>query len=146
MKLCDQCGNEVAASADRCPYCGYSQLKSGAKSSKKLCTFLIKRDLPTCADATRLLESKVVECRKNGVKVLKLIHGYGSSGAGGELRWCLREFLEVLMLRGWVRSYITGEDFGRQTPAGRTLLGSYPWLAKDEDCGRRNKGVTLVVL
>jgi hypothetical protein len=42
--------------------------------------------MPTVAEALQQLERELSHARQTGGGVLKLIHGYGSSGAGGEIR------------------------------------------------------------
>ncbi|MCD6181381.1 MAG: hypothetical protein J7K89_03255 [Candidatus Cloacimonetes bacterium] len=146
MTLCEVCGNEVAASASLCPFCGNPLSKKSTTVSRKFATFFIKKEMPTCDAACHLLEEQIRLCGKRGIKVLKVIHGYGSSGVGGELRWCLREYMDVLIRRGWMQYYVAGEELNRQTPAGRTLIGSFPRYTKDKDWGRKNKGITVIVV
>jgi len=49
--------------------------------------------MPTVAEALQLLERELVRSRQAGGKVVKLIHGYGSTGAGGEIRIAVQKRL-----------------------------------------------------
>ncbi|NNG16126.1 MAG: hypothetical protein HKM89_06555 [Gemmatimonadales bacterium] len=97
---------------------------------------------PTVAQAIGKLERRIATARRQGVKVIKLIHGYGSSGKGGSLRDAVRHALPELQRQGLVRSHVAGEHFTRSSP----IVREFPRLRDDADLGRGNRGVTLVVL
>ena len=48
---------------------------------------------PSSREAVLRLDTELAVARKKGVRVLKIIHGYGSSGKGGKLRASLRTAL-----------------------------------------------------
>ncbi len=54
-------------------------------------TFNAEAALPTLDEARRLVMEEIKRARREGVKVLKVIHGYGSSGKGGALCVGLRK-------------------------------------------------------
>jgi DNA-nicking Smr family endonuclease len=102
--------------------------------------------MPTAREACRRLRLAVSAERKRGVKVLKIIHGYGSSGKGGRIREEVRKLLERMVGQGEVTGFLPGEDFRRQSGEARNLVRRFPELKEDSDFGRGNQGVTLVVL
>jgi hypothetical protein len=106
----------------------------------------IKEGMPTVEQARRRLGTEIDVARSHGVRVLKLIHGYGSSGRGGRLRGALRSSLEELATQGLVRRAVTGEQWSIFDETSRALLGSYPELRKDADLERGNAGITLIEL
>jgi len=75
------------------------------------------------------------------VRILKVIHGYGSSGVGGATRDTVRNWAYVN--RGKFRAVIHGEDYALLDPATdamRREAGGYP----DTDLSARNPGVTVI--
>jgi hypothetical protein len=77
---------------------------------------------------------------------MKIIHGYGSTGAGGELRVALQSSLQQMASRGEIRACIYGENWRKSDDGSWTLLKQFPQLKDDRDFGRQNRGITVVVL
>ena len=71
----------------------------------------IKRDWPTVEVAQERLRDEIAKAKRKGVKLLKLIHGYGSTGKGGVLREELRDQLAALQKSGTVKQVVYGESF-----------------------------------
>ena len=145
--ICPVCGNEIKEITTRCPYCG-AKISIIAKSNNpsKIVVYNLEKNMPTCAQAEKMLYHKIFELRKSKTKVLKIIHGYGSSGIGGELRYCMREYLDTLIKRGFIKFYVAGENFRSSFPNGKKLISTFKWITKDSDYNRKNKGITLIVL
>lgn len=78
--------------------------------------------------------------------MLKLIHGYGSTGAGGDIRIAVQARLREMAERGLIRNCIFGEDWSKSCAEVWELLQAQPDLKKDADLGRRNRGITVVLL
>jgi len=102
--------------------------------------------LPTIPQARARLTGELCLARQQGVRVLKIIHGYGSSGVGGDLRIALQSLLRQMEDRGEVRSCIYGENWRRSYERAWTLVKRFPQLKDDRDFGTGNKGITIVVL
>ena len=51
---------------------------------------------PTREQALLRLAEGLANAQKGGVRVLKVIHGYGSTGQGGVLRFAVRSFLRQM--------------------------------------------------
>ena len=145
--ICPTCGNEVPIGKTLCPYC-HTPLHTASINTnlKKLITFNIEENMPICMEAERLLYKKIMDIRKSRVRVLKIIHGYGSSGKGGELRYCLREYLTDLKRKGIIKFWIKGEEFSNSFPSGKKLISTFRWIKSDSDYNRKNKGISLIVL
>ena len=92
------------------------------------------------------LDRVLVEARYDGTTILKLIHGYGSSGIGGKLRVAVRASLSRYKKAAMIRDFITGEDFRISNEATWALVKLMPEMKQDRDLGRENKGITLVLL
>ena len=106
----------------------------------------IKRDWPTVEVATERLRNEVVRAKQTGVKIIKIIHGYGSTGKGGILREELRDQLAAMQKSGSVKQVLYGESFNMFERAAADLTGKYPELLKDRDYNRRNQGITIVAI
>jgi hypothetical protein len=112
----------------------------------RVCEVQIKSGMPTAAEARRRLDSEIAGAKQRGVRVLKLIHGYGSTGVGGKLRGALRRALAVSPVDGKVKRVVSGERFSIFDETTRALLEDYPELRLDRDLERGNAGVTFVEL
>lgn len=150
MDTCQVCGNDIAPGATTCCFCGnrQSRIVSGAASRKPFCQQVvnIERGMPVVEDALRHLAAAVAEARSQQVKVLLVIHGYGSSGRGGKIRKECRTSLDYMCSRGELNSYLPGEDFNRRNGRTKALLQRYPQMAGDRNLDKGNQGITLVIL
>lgn len=79
--------------------------------------------------------------RDRRLHVLKVIHGYGSSGGPGSIRDTARNW--AWEHRRHFRAVITGEDYSlhdARTQELRKALGDYP----DPDLGGDNPGILII--
>ena len=149
MTLCDTCGNEYGDREARCPYCGAPRVFSGEgrKRRPRRSTVLhLKEGLPTVDEARARLENQIQSARSSGLRVIKVIHGYGSGGTGGAIRPSIRGLLNRLRTQGQIRHFVPGEDFSTQHALTQRLLNDFPELLTDSDLNRTNEGITIVVL
>jgi hypothetical protein len=102
--------------------------------------------MPVVREALERLERELASARPEGGSLLKLIHGYGSSGVGGEIRIAVQKRLREAVEGGLVRDCIFGENWSTSDQATWRLLQQRPELKNDPDLGRRNLGITVVVL
>lgn len=114
--------------------------------AKRVMEVNIKDGMPSLVEARQRLVARIAEAQRNGTAVLKIIHGYGSSGVGGKLRIALRKTLERLRSEGRLRCVIPGENWDIFDPATQGLLGDYEELSGDPDLGQHNAGITIVEL
>ena len=77
---------------------------------------------------------------------LKFIHGYGSTGAGGDIRIAVQKRLVEMAQSGEIRACIFGENWSKSDEQTWKLLQSHAELKQDEHLGARNRGITIVVL
>ena len=79
-----------------------------------------------------------------GVKILKVITGYGSHGKGGEIKRELDKLLHKLKRENKITDYFKGETISREN---LTFLNKIcPELILDTEITGYNSGVTLVVV
>ncbi len=102
--------------------------------------------MPTVAEALHHLDRELAHAQAGGSKVIKLIHGYGSTGAGGEIRIAAQKRLTEMVSRGAIRTCIFGENFSKSDEQTWALITAHAQLKEDRDLGRRNLGITIVVL
>ncbi len=77
---------------------------------------------------------------------MKLIHGYGSSGVGGDIRIAVQKTLAQKHSAQEIRAFIPGEDWRISNEDAWELLKRHPELKQDSDLGKTNRGITIVVL
>jgi len=109
-------------------------------------TVLIKEGMPSIEQARTRLSSELRIAQRDGFKVLKLIHGYGSSGVGGDLRIALQSTLRQMAQSHEIQDCIYGENWRTSDERSWNLLKKMPELKSDSDLGKGNRGMTLVVL
>ncbi len=96
--------------------------------------------------AIKRLGVELAQSRRMGITVLKIIHGYGSSGTGGKIRTEARRYLARLLEKREIKNLITGEAFSIFEEATRAALQVCPPLRQDRDLDRHNNGVTFIIL
>lgn len=106
----------------------------------------LERGLPSVEEARRRLADTIEVAKRDHVQILKLIHGYGSTGSGGRLRAHLRASLRIARENSEIRLFVTGEEFRISNERTWELLRIFPELKQDSDLGRRNPGITLVLI
>lgn len=107
---------------------------------------VLKEGMPSVEEARARLQNELAIARKNGIRVLKLVHGYGSSGVGGDLRIALQSTLRQMAQRHEIEDCIYGENWRTSDDRAWELLKRMPNLKSDSDLGKGNKGITVVVL
>jgi len=109
-------------------------------------TFNVEADFPSLEEARRLVIEAIRKARRDGVRVLKIIHGYGSSGKGGTLCIGLRKSFALRKKEGVLKAAIAGEDFSIFNRTTLDLLEAVPELRGDPDLDATNGGVTVLWL
>ena len=103
--------------------------------------------MPTVNEALLRLERELALARQERrTALLKIIHGYGSTGAGGDIRIAVQKRLRELADMGEIRACIFGEDWAKSNEVSWKLLQEQPGLKTDRDLGERNRGITIVLL
>jgi hypothetical protein len=109
-------------------------------------TVNLKSDCPPVHEALERLDREIGRARQQNHSLLKVIHGYGSTGAGGDIRIAVQRRLHEMAEAGQIAGYIFGEEWSKSSEQAWRMLQSRPQLKQDPDLGRRNLGITIVVL
>ena len=116
------------------------------KTMRQYRTVNLELGLPAVSDMPRRITTEVRAARDQKIKLIKFIHGYGSSGAGGKLRPAVRRELEKLQKLGLVKFYIEGERLSIFDAVTRHAMDWCGELRGDPDLDRHNNGVTIAVI
>jgi hypothetical protein len=109
-------------------------------------TINLEDGYPTVNVGLLRMERALTDARASRVQVLKLIHGYGSSGVGGRLREEIWKVLDRYKRNGMIVEFIPGEDFRLSNESTWELVKRDKSLKQDCDLGRGNRGITVVIL
>ncbi len=88
-----------------------------------------------------LLETLAAARNSRAVRVVKVIHGYGSSGRGGNTAEVVRNW--AFRVRTRLRAVIPGEEFSRFDPATQRMRAETGPF-HDPDLDAANRGVTYL--
>jgi len=102
--------------------------------------------MPQVHEALQRLDREISLARQSKSALLKLVHGYGSTGEGGDIRIAVQKHLREMVQNDQIRGCVFGEDWSKSNDAAWKLLQSHPELKNDSDLGRGNRGVTIVLL
>ena len=108
--------------------------------------FNVEAGFPNLDDARRQVIAEIKRAKQEKARVLKVIHGYGSSGKGGALYVGLRKSFGLRKKEGVIKDFVAGEDFSIFNKTVLDLLEAVPELSGDPDLGATNEGVTVVWL
>ena len=106
----------------------------------------LEEGMPYVDVAIKRLTFEIKQSQRMKIGVMKIIHGYGSSGTGGRIRVESRSYLERLKKRGEIRGFVPGERFSIFDEETRQAFLQCNDLRKDRDLERHNNGVTFILL
>ena len=109
-------------------------------------TLNIELNLPTLEEARKQVIEAIKQAKRSRVKVLKIIHGYGSTGRGGALCIGLRKSFRLRRKEGVIKDFVPGEDFTIFNPVTLRMLEAVPELNGDADLSMTNEGITVLWL
>lgn len=106
----------------------------------------IEVGMPTADVAEKKVLFEISTAKREGVKVLKIIHGYGSTGVGGKLKESIGKLLELKKKAGSIKAFVNGGDFDIFNQSTREILDACNELRQDKDLGNHNYGITILLL
>ena len=145
MKDCNMCGNPIPDMEMVCRHCKSPQPASVTTVAReRLRTINIKDGMPLVEQGLAQLETELTRAMQSRVGVVRVIHGYGSTGKGGALKDACRAYLSRMLKAGKISSFLPGEEYAMATNAGRNLMKRFPDLRGSERSDNRNPGITFV--
>lgn len=149
MNICSTCGNEISHQSTRCSFCGSVQRRGRprpGRRKKRVRTVNLEDGRPPVSEGLARLEEELLRACHSGVGLLRIIHGYGSSGIGGSLRIACRRLLQVKLKSRQIKSILPGEEYSGAGGAGSQLINCYPALKESRRTDEGNQGITFVEL
>lgn len=145
--LCLECGNPLRALDKSCPFCGATTRPAISKKEAGIYTINLETSLPTVDQAIQRFDQALLDLQGTAISIVKIIHGYGSSGKGGRIKEAIRQELIYQKHHHMIHSYYAGEDL---SPGKET----YHQLLKQEARIKNiltkdifgNLGITIIIL
>lgn len=106
----------------------------------------VEAGMPTVAVTVKRVAFEISTAKREGVAVLKIIHGYGSTGTGGRLKEAVTALLGQKKREGVIKAFVGGEDWDIFNAAARRILEACSAMGRDRDLGNHNQGITIVLL
>lgn len=144
---CLECGNPLRALDKVCPFCGSPNKPALSKKEAGIYTINLEITLPTVEQAIYQFDQSLDNLSGTAIAIVKVIHGYGSSGKGGRIKEAIRQELLYQRRNHIIDSYYAGEDLLPGKEIYQELLRHQPQikniLTKDIF---GNPGITLIIL
>jgi hypothetical protein len=140
---CLDCGNPRSMGTV-CQHCGSTELPLAMQDTLVL---NLKHDGPSAEEALERLTNALRRATEVGIKVMIVIHGYGSSGEGGRIKRAIQEALNANYFADRVDEYHFGEHIPYGSPQYQTLLKRRPSLKTHlKHFKEGNAGMTVLLL
>jgi len=104
----------------------------------------VKENFPTVEESRNILYKAIKENKR--ARIVKVIHGYGSTGVGGSIKRGLKKTFANMIKTKKIIDYIDGADFHLFNEKTLLLLGEYPDLKNDNDLKGLNEGITILII
>lgn len=106
----------------------------------------IKSEKQTVAEAIAQFLIAIDSCKIGGFKVMKVIHGYGSHGVGGDIKRQFIKECQNLKNKGKIYDYICCDNLASKNTTKKMAINYCPDLLADKDIYYINPGCSIVVL
>lgn len=110
------------------------------------CVVNLEEGYPTADKAIKKLDSALYEASIKKIEVMRIIHGYGSSGKGGRIKKEVNKYLQLQVKRNGVTDFINGESWTIYCDKARSFLDECNSLRRDKFLECYNHGITYVML
>ncbi len=109
-------------------------------------TLNLKDYMPSVEQALALIELEIEVCRREGVGALKVIHGYGSSGVGGEIKKALPAWTKFSIKKGLFKDLVQGERWLSDMEAVKRIKEKCPEVLGDMELYHSNSGISIILI
>jgi hypothetical protein len=145
--LCPTCGNPRHLLNNECRFCGDQSSPEVTSSRPLTYTINLEHQMPTVDEALDRFDDELRKVMHAGFKVIKVIHGHGSSGVGGNIRRAFRDAMEHNRWGHFIREVYYGEELSHNKEGLSDLQKNHPSLKKQlsrDVFG--NAGITLLIM
>ena len=142
---CLQCGNPIEAGLVICPHCGGHNLEV-AREDLRVKKIDVGHDNLTVNQAQIALDKEFLAAKKRLDDFLIIVHGHGSSGTGGKIKVMVHDFARSLIAARHAKDFIKGEDLTRTSSAAKRISSNHPGVRSLKEWGKRNPGLSILVL
>ena len=105
----------------------------------------LKENQPTVDQALAILEIEIEIARREGIVAMKIIHGYGSHGVGGEIKRALKIWLPRAKHKGFISDFVKGEQWLASETAEK-IKRLCPEVIGDPELFYSNSGITILLI
>lgn len=106
-------------------------------------TYDIKSDLPTVSEAEARL--RLILFANQSGSIIKIVHGYGSTGKGGKIKQMTHELLKAFQKQNKISGFIPGEATVSLIGCDELIRKHHQLLKTDSDFKKGNDGITYVI-
>jgi hypothetical protein len=106
-------------------------------------TFNIEHGFPSQKEARLQLDNYINNLDKSN-KIIKVIHGYGSSGVGGSIKKMVHSYLKRIKSEGIIKDYLPGEAIKELMGFDQTIVKYKTYIKDDKDFKTGNPGITYI--
>lgn len=152
MKTCEICGNPIENKATICPYCAQPLEVFAVRApikTRKTAVINLEIGKPFVKEALEKFDIALKMAQTKDIGILKIIHGYGSTGTGGKIKEALRNHLKTLLNNKTIKGFIAGENYSKSTNAPvnkQKITDVYPELLETQRADSYNQGISFVEL
>ena len=119
---------------------------SNNKSMENVAKIDVESGALTVAEALCKVETELEILKLGNVKCAKIVHGYGSSGVGGDIKKGVLNLLKTLKKERKIEDFFACEAFSFTGKTENFYLKNHPNLVVDQDLKTKNFGITIVFL
>lgn len=120
--------------------------RAGGVAAIKTRVVNLEEGRPTVAEALARLERELDRARRDGVRLLKVIHGYGSTGVGGAIKQGVHRRLATFKRNGRIAEFVPGEEWGVFHEGTRRIVEELGDPGSDPDFRNQNEGVSFLLI
>lgn len=145
--LCAQCGNLRKMILSECPFCGEIKTLDNLQSQKLIYVINLEINMPTVEAAMDRFQDHLDVIKGKGMRIVKVIHGHGSSGNGGKIRQAFRQAMDYGLWGESIIEVFYGEVLLTHHPEFKNLLERYPSIKQSITKDMQgNPGITLLIM
>lgn len=106
-------------------------------------TLNIELGFPSQKEA-RLKLDNYIKKLDNSNKIIKVIHGYGSTGVGGSIKKMVHSYLKRIKSEGIIKDFLPGEAVKELMGFDQTITKYRAYIKDDHDFKIGNPGITYI--